>query len=299
MSNIGPCSYYLGIKIIRDREKNTIYLSQQAYIQKLLNKLGFNNLNPTSTPIQENLKLLLNLENQSLDNIHYYQTIIGSLLYLSLGTRMDIMLATTKLAKFASNPSNNHLKALKQVLRYLKGTKDYILCYKQNIRPNNLRLIGYSDANQVGDKLSRKLTSGYAFYLNNSLISQSSKQQPVIALSSCASEYIALTYAAKELIWLRLLLRELGYNQDQPNTLLVDNQASIVLANNPAKHATAKHIDIRYHFIREQLDKGIINLEYIPSTKQLADGFTKALPRIKFQEWVKKLGLIKYQNVTN
>ena len=159
MSNIGPCSYYLGIKIIRDREKNTIYLSQQAYIQKLLNKLGFNNLNPTSTPMQENLELLLNPENQSLDNIYYYQTIIGSLLYLSLGTRMDIMLATTKLVKFASNPSNNHLKALKQVLRYLKGTKDYMLCYKQNIKPNNLRLIGYSDADWAGDKLSRKLTS--------------------------------------------------------------------------------------------------------------------------------------------
>ncbi|CAG7821978.1 unnamed protein product, partial [Allacma fusca] len=212
------------------------------------------------------------------DNGLPYRQLVGSLIFLAKCTRPDISFAVSKLSQFLNSYDKDHWKAAKQVLRYLKGTSNLGIRYNPG---RTLKLTGYSDSDYAGDKTERKSTSGQVFFLGKQLISWTSRKQPCVAMSSTEAEYIALASAAREAIWLRRFLNELGYHQDQPTTIFVDNQSTIKLAKNPELHSRTKHIDVRYHYTRTLVEAGEIQVEYTPTTSQKADGLTKALMKSK------------------
>jgi hypothetical protein len=212
-------------------------------------------------------------------------------MYIMLGTRADIAFAVLVLSRYLSNPTQSHLLAAKRVLRYLRGTADLALTYRGDLQP----LLGYTDADWGGDIETRRSTAGYLFNVGSGAISWSSKRQPTVALSSCEAEYMGETQATKEAIWLKRLLQELHVDRSQTQATIIfgDNQSAIALAKNPQFHARTKHIDIQHHFVREKQDEGLIDIRYISTAEQVADGLTKALPKDAFQQFRSALGLEK------
>lgn len=301
ISNLGEVKYYLGIEIIRDRQNRSIKLSQKGFIDNLLNKFNKTNLYPTKNPLAQGVKLTKNIDQASKEDIKEYQKQIGSLIYLTTATRADLAYPIGLLARFMSNPGLQHFKALSRVWQYLIYSKDYSLEYKYH-SDSSIGLIGYSDSDWGGD-ISRKSTTGYTFliansfkksYSNRTAISWNSKLQKTIALSSCESEYMALKEAIKESLYIKSLISQIpAINSTIKDTkvLYTDSQSSIDLANNPIYHSRTKHIDIQYHFVRENVINNVISLVYCPTSSLLADGLTKAIPTDKFNELVEGLGL--------
>ncbi|TFY81825.1 hypothetical protein EWM64_g2185, partial [Hericium alpestre] len=198
-----------------------------------------------------------------------YASIVGALMYAAMATRPDLSYAVQRLSQFMSNPGIAHYAAAKRVLRYVKGTLDLALVYGGDDGP--WVPIGYADADHANDLDSRRSISGYAFFLSGTPISWSSKKQPTVADSTAVAEYLAIAHATKEALWLRSLLGELDFPQDSPTLIHCDNQASIAMSKEQVFHARTKHVDIKYHFIREHVDRGQIRLEYIPTAENTAD----------------------------
>ena len=221
---------------------------------------------------------------------------IVCLTYASICTRPDITTAVSCLSQFMSRPGTEHWEGVKRVLRYIRGTLDLGLKFKS---VKNLCLFGYSDADWAGDVSSRKSRSGYVFMLGGAILSWMSKKQPVVALSSTESEYIALSYAAQETIWLRRLVESLTVKQDAANVLFEDNQGAIALCKNPKDHGRTKHIDIRYHFVRNTVENKLVELRYCSTDQMIADAFTKPLPRVKFEHLRSLIGVEKLRMVVS
>src|ERR1700742_416051 len=213
---------------------------------------------------------------------------ISSIIYLMIGTRPDLAAAVSIISQFSANPMQKHHYALKQLLKYIKGTANYKLCLA---RDQDLRLIDFSDANWGEDINTRRSTTGYIFNLSGGAISWSSKRQATVALSTTEAEYMALAHATKEAIWLCTLLDELGYLPNCATTLFEDNQSAIALAKNPINHARSKHIDIQHHFIREKVESKVIDIVYMATNEMIADALTKLLVRPRLETLIAKMGL--------
>jgi hypothetical protein len=211
-------------------------------------------------------------------------------MYAMVGSRPDIAFAQSVVSRYMSKPSHEHWLLVKKLLRYLQGTRDLCLRYSADFE-NGLTLYGYSDADWAGDKIDRHSTTGYIFFLAGAPVTWAAKKQPTVALSSTEAEYMAVTQACKEAIWLRRLLTDLGYNQEAPTIIYEDNQGCIELARNPVHHSRTKHIDIQWHFIREKLESQEIQLKYCETANMVADICTKALPRVKFRHLRDLMGL--------
>ena len=309
MVDMGPISYYLGLKVERNRKDRIITISQPAYIDKVAARFGLDKAAPSQYPIREGQILEPNNKQATEAEIKRYQAMIGSVMFAMIETRPDISFAVSAVSRFAQNPSNVHFEAAKLIIRYLKTTRTRGIRYGGP--ESEFKVIGYSDADWGGDKNTRKSTSGFIFMFNGGAISWASRKQSTVALSSTESEYMALTAAAKEMKWLKFLLTDLklhdlstelkvneteAYHSVKEGTpkglctdLKGDNQGAIALAHNPVNHARTKHIDIQYHFIREQVTNGTIDLEYIPTEAMVADGCTKALAKVKFQRFIDAL----------
>ena len=219
-----------------------------------------------------------------------YHLAIGSLMYLAMGTRPDLTFAVQHLSQFASNPSSAHWTAVKRAFRYVKGTYNYSLTLGKSTSTTPPSLHGYTDADWGADLINRRSISGFLFDFLGP-ISWSSKKQATTALSSMEAEYMALTHATREAIWLRSSLTELHFPPTSATPIYVDNQAAISFANNQDFHMRTKHIDIRHHFCREKIASGEITINYIHTSDNLADLFTKALPTPRHQDLVKRLAL--------
>lgn len=209
MVDMGPISFYLGLKVVQDREKKTIKLSQLAYIDKVLERFHLNGANTANCPMKESILLTPRIEAEgkaSLSEKKKYQGMTGSLIFSMMETRPDIAYATSLVSRFAKNPSHQHTEAVKTILQYLKGSRNRGITYGGD---EEVCVVGYSDSDWAGDKESRKSTSGFIFMLNGGPVSWCSKRQSTVALSSTEAEYIALTLAAKKATWLRLPLTEL------------------------------------------------------------------------------------------
>lgn len=284
---------FLGIEIQR-LDDGSIFLNQKAYARKVLNKFSMIDCNAVATPADSN-QVLEKFEDSEIANYPYRQ-LVGSLMYLAIATRPDIAFAIGKVSRFLERPTQAHVVAAKRILKYIKGTISHGILYDSY---GENRIDGYSDADYAGDVTSRKSTSGYAFVIGNGVVSWGSILQKSISLSTMESEYISASEATRELIWLNRLTNELTQDKFGTPILFVDNQSAIKLANNPVNHKRSKHIDVKYHFIREKLNDGILKLEDIRSEDQLADIFTKALPKQRFQELRSKLNIVNIESDNN
>uniref|UniRef100_A0AAV1T0V2 CCHC-type domain-containing protein n=1 Tax=Peronospora matthiolae TaxID=2874970 RepID=A0AAV1T0V2_9STRA len=260
----------------------------------ILEKFGMENSNPVKTPQEPGLKLTRSMcadgckHAETMANVPY-RNAIGCLMYLMVGTRPDIAVAVGVLSQFAAEPCPTHWQALKRVFRFIQGTRTYGIEFQAT---SDDKLQGYSDADWAGDVEARRSTSGYAFVMNNGCISWRSKKQSIVALSSTEAEYMALTEAVQEAIWLKAFLHELGeMNSDEAVKIYEDNQGSIALAKNPEFHKRTKHIDIRYHFVREKVAEGKVVLEYCSTKDMKADLMTKPIPASQFQYLRSMLGI--------
>ena len=288
MKDMGELHYYVEVCIVQDKERKQVYLHQGQYIEKMLKKFGQTEAKPVSTPADLNVKLQKeDGVSRPVDTVTY-QSIVGSLLYAAITTRPDIAQAVGVVSKFCANPTQSHLTAAKRILRYLKGTAYLGLSYKKCADGN---LIGYSDADWAGDVDDRHSTSGNVFLLAKGAVSWLSKKQATVALSTAEAEYVALSAATQEAIWLRRLLTDVGESLEDPIVINEDNQGAIAMAKNPVGHARTKHIDIRYHFVREGVQNGAIILKYVATGEMIADILTKPLPKHPFEKLVMDLGM--------
>ncbi|KAK3037025.1 hypothetical protein RJ639_031599 [Escallonia herrerae] len=218
------------------------------------------------------------------------ESLVGSLRYL-ICTRPDILFGVGLVSRYMEAPTTSHLKVAKRILRYIKGTLDYGIMYSSS---HDFKLVGYCDSDWASDKDDQKSTTGFVFYMGNSAFTWNSKKQPIVTLSICEAEYVAATCVCHA-IWLRSLLMELHQTQDCPTKILVDNKSALELAKNPAFHERSKHIDTKYHFIRECVSKKEVELEYVKSQVQVADIFTKPLKIDVFHKLRMSLGVMNQE----
>ena len=286
MKELGPVKHCLGMEFTRGKDKVTL---RQRYIADILKRFGMIDLNPVSTPMDVHQKLPATekCEDKELEKLPYRE-LLGALTYLSTTTRPDISFAVSYLGQFNERFDRSHWNAAKRVLRYLKGTKDYGITYSKESTP----LKGYVDADWGNSIIDRKSFTGYAFILSGGPITWNSKKQRTVALSSTEAEYMALNEAVKESIHLKRLLIEINCQELAETTIFCDNHGALKLAENPVFHKRSKHIDIRYHFVREVLKAGELKLNHVPTENMLADLMTKALPRPKHLTCVNGLKLV-------
>lgn len=287
MSDLGELTYYLGIEVMQ--RNGYIQLKQSGYAKKILNKAGMLQCNSTKIPMHP--KEIINKDEDGIAvDPTEFKSMIGGLRYL-VHTRPDLAYSVGILSRFMDRPTQLHQGAVKRILRYVKGTIDFGLVYSQD--SDNEVLIGYSDSDLAGNVEDRKSTGAMVFYLNKSLITWTSQKQKCVALSSCEAEFMAATAAACQAVWLRKLLAQITEYDIGPVTLFIDNKSAIDLAKNPVFHGRSKHIDIRYHFIRECVENGEIIVKHVRSEEQRADLLTKALAAVKFETMRNLLGVVK------
>ena len=282
MKDMGTLSYFLGIEF--SFCEGYIKMSQSKCIAKMLSKFNMIDCNPKAVPCDPCVSKLNCDDSTYLSDSTLYKEIVGSLIYLMTCTRPDLSFVVTYLSQYMSRPTVAHLSLAKNVLKYLKGTKNYCLTFTKC--DHDLKLVGYCDSDW-GNSTDRRSISGYCFHLNekSSLISWKSKKQNVIALSSCEAEYVAMTVAVQEAKFLRQLLSDLTNSDFMCVNLFADNQGAILLAKNPVHHQRTKHIDVKYHFIRLEIQHGTITFEYVSTNDNVADLFTKPVSKIKLNKF--------------
>ena len=297
---------YLGIVVERMAEdKKSIQIHQIPYINEILERFHMSDCKPTATPLNHGEKLTKEMcpttdEGKAEMAQMPYRQAIGALLYLANGSRMDIAHAVGLCARFASNPGMQHWKGVKRIMRYLQGTKNLCIRFGQKVADMPFcALHGNVDAGW-GDCEDFRSTTGYNFISWGGAISWRSVKQKSTALSSCEAEYMAASEAAKEGVWCtRLFKKDFGYDDisivtygdlsekefhgSKPLTIFEDNQGTIHLSRNPVSHRSSKHIDIRYHFVRERVKDGSLVLKKIDTKLNTADIFTKVTRRVTFQ----------------
>nr|GFB95589.1 ribonuclease H-like domain, reverse transcriptase, RNA-dependent DNA polymerase [Tanacetum cinerariifolium] len=284
MSDLGLLANYLGIEVTQTN--GDISIKQSAYVNKILKKAGMIDCNETWIPMDPGTRLAKITEGTTVNSTKY-QSLIRCLRYL-LHTRPDLSYSIRLLSRFMQEPREQHMKAIRQVLCYVKGTKDYEITYKHN---GGNKIHGYSDSSYGVSTQEGKGTTGIIFYYGESPISWSTQKQATVVLSSCESEFIAATAAAIQALWLKRLLSKLTHSQEEKVTIQVDNKFAIALMKNLVFHGRSKHIDTKYHFFRECVEREDIHVEFVNGEYQKADILTKALPKIKFLTMRHLIGL--------
>lgn len=291
MKNLGPAKQILGMKILRDRKARKLWLSQQQYVDRVLERFNMKGAKPVSTPLANHFKLsrvscpTSQDEKEAMVAIPY-SSAVGSLMYAMVCTRPDIAHAVGVVSRFLSNPGKEHWEVVKWILRYLKGSSNKCLCFGGS----DSILKGYTDADMAGDLDGRKSTSGIVFTFAGGAVSWQSKLQKCVALSTTEAEYIAMAEAGKEMLWLKRFLDQLGMKQER-YVIHCDSQSALDLSKNAMYHSRTKHIDVRYHWLRQAAEEQQFMLEKIHTDKNPADMLTKVVAREKLQLCAELIGM--------
>ena len=294
ISDLGNVRFVVGIAVNWDRPNRTVILSQSALIDKIVAQFGQKNASPSSLPMDPGLKLrranYKNMSKNELDEIKKipYRSLVGCLLYLSIGTCPDITYLVQQLSQYLDCYSYAHWNAAICVVRYLHGTHDLKLHLGGT---NPISLLGFTDSDWANCLDTRRSVGGHAYSLGSGVVSWQARKQKTVAASSCEAEYTAAFEASKEGIWLRSLLNSIDHTISIPTTICCDNNAVINLSEDPALHDRIKHIDIKHHFLRKRVQSNEISLSYINTHDNVADIFTKALDTNKFTRFRGFLGL--------
>ncbi|GJW71555.1 retrovirus-related pol polyprotein from transposon TNT 1-94 [Tanacetum coccineum] len=283
MSMMGQMSFFLGLQV--SQNPRGIFINQSKYAQEILKKFGFDSCTPIDTPMAERPNLDEDKGGKLIDPTRF-RGMVGSLMYLS-ASRPDIVFAVCMCARYQAKPTEMHLTAIKRIFRYLKGTIHMGLWYPKD---SGFELKAFADADYAGCHDTRRSTSGSAQFLGHRLVSWSSKKQKSTAISTTEAEYIALSGCCAQILWMRSQLRDYGFAFNKI-PMYCDNQSAIALCCNSVQHSRSKHIDIRHHFIKEQVERKVVELYFVETKYQLADIFTKALPRERFATLLPLLGV--------
>jgi hypothetical protein len=288
LKDLGDLHYFLGIEV--KKVCNGILLTQQKYISDLLNRVGMESCKPMNTPMSSVDKLsVYDGDPLGPKDITEYRSIVGALQYLTL-TRPDISFAVNKVCQFLHKPTTVHWSAVKRILRYLQHTIGMGL----RIRKSLSTLVGaFSDADWAGCSDDRRSTGGFAVFLGSNLISWTARKQATVSRSSTEAEYKSLANATAEVMWVQTLLKELGVKGPKFARLWCDNLGATYLSANPVFHARTKHIEVDFHFVREKVAQGLLQIRFISTKDQVADGFTKPIPVKELERFRHNLNLDK------
>ena len=298
ITDLGESKFMLGMRITRDRAARTITLDQELYVTKALEKFGLALCAPTRTPgasIDIDDDRNTTIETRQPTDLKTYQEKVGTLLYAAISTRPDIAYAVNRLTQRMSAPRVCDARACDRVFRYLAGTRTLGLLYgrqRDETSRKGVAVDAYADSDWASDKVDRKSVTGWIARLNGDPVSWASKKQSVVSQSTCEAELYAEAAAINETKWLTGLLTEIGMisaKNVKPPTIYGDNQSAQALSKNGIKSERTKHIAIKYAFIHDEVERGRVQLQWIPTTEQLADVLTKALPRPQHEKLCSQL----------
>ncbi|GJX73199.1 retrovirus-related pol polyprotein from transposon TNT 1-94 [Tanacetum coccineum] len=285
MSMMGELNFFLGLQI--KQFDDGIFFNQSKYVKEMLKKFGLEDSKPIKTPMSFEIKLTRDEDGEPIDNTKY-RSMIGSLLYLT-ATRPDIMFSVCLCARFQEAPKTSHLEAVKRIFRYIKGASHLGLWYSKG---TGLETIVYADFDHARDYIDRKSTSGICTFVGCCLTSWFSKKQTALDISTTEAEYVSARKACQQALWMKQALVDYDVKlNDVP--ILCNNKGAIVLSKNPVLHSRAKHIEIRHHFLRDNVQKGNISIEKVSSEDNIADILTKPLKREPFNLFRLGLGLME------
>ncbi|GJY70368.1 retrovirus-related pol polyprotein from transposon TNT 1-94 [Tanacetum coccineum] len=282
MSMMGEIKFFLRLQV--HQSPRGIFISQSQYAIELLKKHGLDECVSMSTPMATE-RLDADLHGTPTNQTTYHH-MIGGIMYLT-ASHPDIAFATFVCAHYQARPTVKHLKEVKRIFRYLRQSYNMGLCYSKD---SGFKLIAYSDADHAGCKDDCKSTSGGWQFLGGKLVSWSSKKQDCIVMSTAEAEYVSLSVCCAQAIWMRTQLLDYGYKYNRI-LMYYDSKSVIAISCNPIQHSKTKHIDIRYHFIKEHVKKGTMENYFVGTEYQLADLFTKALPKERFEYLVHRIGM--------
>ncbi|GJV43963.1 retrovirus-related pol polyprotein from transposon TNT 1-94 [Tanacetum coccineum] len=285
MSMMGELNFFLGLQIKQIEDE--IFFNQSKYIKEMLKKFGLEDSKPTKTPMSTEIKLTKDDEADSVDSSKY-RGMIGSLLYLT-ASRPDIMFSVCLCARFQENPKTTHLEAVKRIFRYIRGTSHLGLWYPKG---TGIETVVYADSDHAGDYVDRKSTSGVCTFMGCCLTSWFAKKQMALAISTTEAEYVSARKACQQALWMKQALIDYGIRLDDV-PIMCDNKGAIDLSKNPVQHSRTKHIEIRHHFLRDNVQKGNISIEKVASEDNIADIFTKPLKREVFNYLRLGLGMME------
>uniref|UniRef100_UPI00200E096E Ty1/Copia family ribonuclease HI n=1 Tax=Escherichia coli TaxID=562 RepID=UPI00200E096E len=295
MKDLGEAAYVLGIRIYRDRSRKLLGLSQSTYIDKVLKRFSMQDSKKGFLPMSHGITLSRSQcpstteERERMSKIPYASA-IGSIMYAMICTRPDVSYALSMTSRYQSNPGESHWTAVKNILKYLRRTKDAFLVFGGE---DELVVRGYTDASFQSDKDDFRSQSGYVFCIGGGAVSWKSSKQETVADSTTESEYIAASDAAKEAVWIKKFITELGVVPSivDPIELYCDNNGAIAQAKEPRSHQRSKHILRRYHLIREIIERGDVRICRTSTDSNIADPLTKPLTQQKHDSHSRSIGI--------
>ncbi|XP_021995840.1 uncharacterized mitochondrial protein AtMg00810-like [Helianthus annuus] len=277
IKDLGSLNYFLGLEVLHTNDG--LVLTQTKYANDIVIRAGLTHAKPVPTPLSTSDTFVS--DGVPFDDPTLYRSLVGALQYLTI-TRPDLAYAVNQACQHLHALTEKHFQLVKRIVRYVKGTISHGLVFT---RPTSSTILGYSDADWARCIETRRSTYGYSIFLGGNLVSWSAKKQPTVSRSSCESEYRAMANAAAEIVWITHLLQELRTLPPSRPTLLCDNRSALFMSQNPVSHKRAKHIDLDYHFVRELVMSGKLHTKFVPTKLQLADIFTKSLPRPQFEHF--------------
>ena len=294
VKDLGELKYFLGVEVVRDRKNRKIYLRQSRYIQDLLKRYRMEESNPTGTPTTPGeylpmaceLPVLSPAEEDEVQQIPY-RNAVGALLHLMVATRPDIAYAVQAVSQHMTNYRDVHWKAVKRILRYLKGTSSYGLCLGGS-KPHNLKF--FADADWANDTFSRKSITGYFMTLGTGAFAWKCQKQEIVSSSTTEAECISLWKGSKHAEHITFFLKEIGYEQPEPVEAFQDNKSTITICEMP--RPKSKFVDVKHCVIRDKIKRNVLKITYCPSKEMTADILTKGLPLPQFRALLPELGIV-------